>query len=449
MFKRCMLGTFVVCAGVAAARPAQAVDCQSPPGVGEVIVYTDAYQGGSCSRLNASVGRYWTDQAIQLPDNWISSVWVGQQTRVDLYRDAWLSGPVSHFEGSPWGSDWVYGTIPNNDDASSIVVSLTDGVLTPFWFVGDYPGNTSAPAWSADAQGIAHSDDSWFLTQKTAIYRFPLGADIGDGGAFDRRLDFAALANIFPSFDWSPTTGFNHFGDPDFRNGFLFVPVEHSQPGNQPLLLILDDGLNPVAWEILNHATADASGKFNAAWVSVNSAGVLYTSGGRLDGSNGLQIYQVNFDAIPPNGHILDFLNQQILYHYAASVPDGPPGSPYVGSPTGPVVPASLAQIQGGDLADWDENLLYISNGCCNDDTGNQDWGLRAYDLRTGMQQVESSNGYGPFNFEFSRTYHQEPEGVDFFDMQAGVSPHIPTSQVHVILYSNASSDIWLKHYTF
>ncbi|HVY40350.1 MAG TPA: hypothetical protein VHM31_20565 [Polyangia bacterium] len=440
---------------VVRSRQALAVDCTTAPRIGEVIIYKDGNRRGSCSRLNASTGRYWVDQSFGLPNDSISSIWVGQKTRVDLYRDGWISGPAAHYEGSPWTSDWWYNVL-NNDDASSIVVSLTDGVLTPFWFVGNYPNNTDNPAWAEDAQGVAHSADSWYFTQRTNVWRYPLGADLGKTQGTSGRMGFDTLW-LMNDFAWIPAAGYDHFGDPDFRNGYLFVPVEHSAPGSLPIVLILDATLKPVAWDYLGNAKPDADGKYNAAWVSVSSTGLLYTSGGRLDQSHGIQTYQVDFSAIPYNGYVTTFMKEQILYHYQPAVPDGPPASMYIGSATGPLLPASVAQIQGGDLVDWDENLIYISNGCCQDTSGAQPYAVRAYDLRTGIQQVESSNGYGPFNFAFESLVFwttQEPEGIDFYDIPANTSPGIPASQLHVILYNNVPTtsfthDVWLKHYSW
>jgi hypothetical protein len=62
----------------------------------QVFIFSDANGGGRCRVL--SVGLYPDPSHLGLPDNWMSSIWVGSGVRARLFKDAvyWLSGlPVT------------------------------------------------------------------------------------------------------------------------------------------------------------------------------------------------------------------------------------------------------------------------------------------------------------------------------------------------------------------
>jgi hypothetical protein len=67
---------------------------------------------------------------------------------------------------------------------------------------------------------------------------------------------------------------------------------------------------------------------------------------------------------------------------------------------------------------------------------------------------MESSNGHGPFNYEYSPTnpivggLNEEPEGLTLWDLDDGRAPNIH-GQLHVLLLDNDDSadEVYIKHY--
>jgi hypothetical protein len=108
-----------------------------------------------------------------------------------------------------------------------------------------------------------------------------------------------------------------------------------------------------------------------------------------------------------------------------------------------------MPAMQGGDVSD-DGRFIYLSNGCCGDHAG--PWGVRAFDLSTGILQAISNTQTGPFVFKLDDeliNLHQEPEGLDYFDTRGLALPGIPDSQLHVSMFQNFIGDVWLMHYSY
>lgn len=89
----------------------------------------------------------------------------------------------------------------------------------------DHP-HDSSPGWSDNVQGVAHDDHRWFITQEDRLRAFPLEHDL----ARDIREDHpgAGVSRVgIPSS--LREMGYDHFGDLDYFEGHLYVPIEHSE----------------------------------------------------------------------------------------------------------------------------------------------------------------------------------------------------------------------------
>ena len=119
-----------------------------------------------------------------------------------------------------------------------------------------YDDSELGPVTSEELQGIAHSDNYWFWVSKGAIQRVTRGESLispFSGGV--------GIPSQFADYD--------HFGDPDFANGFLFATL--SSEGGGALVVVYDEELQVRAWAMLHHE--------DTAWVSINPKdGRLYTS---------------------------------------------------------------------------------------------------------------------------------------------------------------------------
>jgi hypothetical protein len=147
-----------------------------------------------------------------------------------------------------------------------------DGFWGGYDLLRDAPSD-GEPAWSNVAQGLAHDEANWYITQRDAIYKYPVGASIG-GNGFVRSVRVPG--------------GCNHIGDPDFDAGrqLLYVPMEGCPGGNQ--LYIYDTDLRIRSWEYIPGG--------HAAWIAFDpTTGLLFTSefdasqinGYRLSGTTG------------------------------------------------------------------------------------------------------------------------------------------------------------------
>jgi hypothetical protein len=473
------LGSSIAVSIVGLATPAWA-DCLTTPAPGEAILYAYSRGSGQCIHVTADTGRIAdlsTRAYIESPtggragpvrrsswDNRISAVWLGQGTRLSLYADKNFDGNMADYIGSPWDGDRYYDVV-NAKDASSLVVSYDSFSPIASVYVGEYP-TQSGRGWSWKAQGMAHDASTIYLTRTDQIFAVPRDLDLATIGEYyyhSSKGDFPTLEECFGSggsvstctlvnhlpagvrvyeiADLAQTLrrGYNHFGDPDFWNGFLFVPVENVS-NDYPLVAVFDSDLHLVAWDYLDAAKPDPGGVLHAPFLTVRSDGVLMTSGSRLDANNGLQKYWIDPAEVPTNGAFLHFFDEQVLLRFDPKIADG--------SPTGPFVPIDLTIPQGGDLSDWDEDLIYVSNGCCNDRSG-LPWGVRAFHLSSGAEQAESASGYGLFNYKME--FYEEPEGIDFLQTDDGNPwpPGFPHSQLHVMLIVDLLQRTRLKHYSF
>ncbi|MFZ0453893.1 MAG: DUF3892 domain-containing protein [Ignavibacteriaceae bacterium] len=112
--------------------------------------------------------------------------------------------------------------------------------LLPPLYLGNYPNNSDSD-WSDNLQGVTHSLDHWFFTQKTRIIKFHVSTDL------DTNTNNAIRIAHMPQE--LKDLGCNHFGDPDYiviqGTGYLFVPVEEEdgnhECNNEPQIAVFRD----------------------------------------------------------------------------------------------------------------------------------------------------------------------------------------------------------------
>jgi len=166
--------------------------------------------------------------------------------------------------------------------------SATTQVCTQHTYIGDNPDEGN-PGWHEEAQGLAHDNDNWYITQNPAFFQNCLGCPIGGGPRLwkvpvthdlgdhvDCDDPGAACKRLFdtPLFD----LGFNHYGDPDFfefeGHGYVIVPVQIAD---------VDDPHPAMAFfradETLEYlAMAEVPGQNESGWVAVDHDGLLISS---------------------------------------------------------------------------------------------------------------------------------------------------------------------------
>src|SRR5262249_25794990 len=224
--------------------------------------------------------------------------------------------------------------------------------------------------------------------------------------------------------------GYDHFGDLDQRDGFLFVPVTGTDL--PPQIAVFSTGL-----DFLSSARIEIGG----GWVAIRPGSkTLWVSDSDINENNPIHEYKINWDSLRRDGTL---------------VLESPPKKIFLLRRDG--TPARLQTMQGG-VFNHDGTLLYVSSGYC-DTFGFIDVFFIEGDI--GILQASSENRYGPFNFEthpapqFCTPFGcacqgEEAEGIDFLDVRGLGIPGIPDGQLHAILLSNdllEDDDVYLKHY--
>jgi hypothetical protein len=382
------------------------------------------------------------------PGQGISSLNVGVSVRVALKNNLppvfGLNG-VAFFNSGGWtnvGDDV-------NDSTAAIKIFPALGGPMATWYKGNYPDNETW--WSEDAQGLAHDDEYWYITQKNILWKWPLSAPLDSG-------IFTPPAGLFVGIPSALTAkGYDHFGDLDQYGGYLFIPLQNGSDG--PLVAALrTSDLALVATSTFTDAgSTPGIGSFVAVRKQTNCATeigrVTLIASGDLDSTHPLLEWELDMAAVTAGQN--QFLKPNPRRTFLQAL-DSAFDEDSVGT--------NLKTIQGGAFSP-DGRLLYLLTGYCDIPAY-----LSVYFMDTcgatgdtaAIPQARSSNGYGPFDFEkhsgdgctsactclLSRA--QEPEGLDYFDTRGKSIPGV-TGQVHGILISNdlETDHVWLKHYSF
>ncbi len=274
----------------------------------------------------------------------------------------------------------------------------------------DYPRDTET-RWSneAEVQGVAHDDrGNWLIANKEHIYQMPLTNDLAYGGAPTPYVG-SIPGDLYAA-------GYNHIGDIDFADGFLYAPVEYKDANRTPWVIVFDRSMHQVL-----RTTIMAGATQEIPWLAINPIdGLLYTSVFELGTGTGqgLRRYQIVRDAAGTPSSI--YLKDEVFLHDGAAR-------------------KSLHRVQGGVFSPMGH--LYLVSDADASDGGQGIYGFDSNDnfQYRAYQFVDYKPGsHGGVSFE-------ELEGIDLWDRSDGRSPGIG-GQLHVLM-GEGGSDFWFKHY--
>lgn len=253
-------------------------------------------------------------------------------------------------------------------------------------FTWESPSNVSY-GWTEAQQGLAHSSTHVFLTQTLSNI---------DGWVSKQGLS-ESLAIELPRY--KPRDGW-HYGDPDYHNGWLWVPFE-GPPGRR--LTAFSDDLMSVVFDVAlpDHASA--------AWVAWNPAdGTVYMS--PLYDSNALRQYAVLTNPV----QAVVLLRTIPLINIDGS-------------------PKTIVGVQGGAFSN--NGHLYLSS---NNEPSPLEAGFYGVDVESGTvvfhKYFENHPGWGG----------DEIEGIDVNPSWPMYAGHIHISMIDV----GPDDDIYLKHFS-
>jgi hypothetical protein len=313
-------------------------------------------------------------------------------------------------------------------------------------YINNYPKDRET-GWSENLQGVTHDERNWFFTQDAKLWKFPVEYDL------NRRLPSSAIASLLlPAQDLNKflpkgvhvvgvpdqLKGYNHFGDLDYYQGYLFAPIYKKHSSKTPYIAVFR------ASDLRYVSSAPVQS--GAGWCAINPLnGLLYTSDSevRTNGSK-YRIYRYEIDFNKLRAKRRDFLKEYTRDRFSLSYKNGDP--------------ITLKSMQGGVFSKT--GCFYTVNGYC-EDTAGSETGIMVFDSRTGRRIARSKKGGSdPFKYEFhpgpKKVCKQEPEGITIWDVdllrrQRRLYPPGITGQLHVIMldnwpYSN-EDDLYFKHY--
>lgn len=265
----------------------------------------------------------------------------------------------------------------------------------------DYPSNSTLP-WSWILQGVAHDADNWYVASQYGLWKLPVDHPLDDH-------DAGWMRNVpIPPELWS--RGYNHFGDPEFSGGALYVPLEGS---GVPRVLVYDPSLNLMADAEINPAGSLG----DAPWLAIDPTnGLLYTSNFHISPDNPIRVFRPRFGL--GVGRVLFYLD-------------------YVGTYTirdEAGTPIFLDDIQGGAFSP--NGHLYLVSDVSGAVVGFDTSGRRRSKTNVDYTGWDSS---------------QELEGITFWDLDSGRAPNI-RGQLHLMMakrdtLSTRSNSVYFKHY--
>ncbi len=287
-------------------------------------------------------------------------------------------------------------------------------------YLGDYP-RKERTQWREDLQGVTHDRDHWFFTQQNRLWRIPVTHDLCE--PLDEHKNSVGIPGpLRPNYD--------HFGDLDHRDGFLFIPLTP----NPPIIAVFR--ASDLAYIGCSPLASDAKAgnvQNDAGWCAVNPRnGDLYTSNKYVSLDDPLFVYTVDYAAIQSENRVEPFAFK---------------GRFKVHSSDGSSL--TLKYMQGGAISD--DGILYTMSGYYNKNCDPEVSGIHVFDLASGNLITQSSCEHGDFKYEFHPGLRaEEPEGLTLWDLNDGRAKNI-RGKLHALMLNNGINDRWdevyFKHY--
>ncbi|WP_434427320.1 hypothetical protein [Nannocystis pusilla] len=394
-----------------------ACPCTTTPGSGQVTVWQNSNFGGQCCTLG--VGDYADSASFRMGNDSISSLKVGPGVRAVLFEHHSFGGREATYEGGQG-----YAALHEVNDKTSSIQIVASAPRLPYFYEGNYPYDAETE-WSNQGQGLANDGVHWYVAQASKLSRIALTCDLASSSCIQQTRSIAEVRDAL-----GLPAGYNHFGDPDHHNGFLFVPVEGIAAGLPPLIVALSTpDMTPVA-----SATVYVTpGIYNSAWVTVDprDGSHLYEHGGTLNGSLGVHGHRIDWGGLQLG------IDNFLVYEQNIVLEDHD------------TYPITLYTTQGGELLS--NGVLFLANS----QPGGSGAGLRAFDIETGTLLARAGSGFGPFDFQLTdpdSSLGDEAEGIDFLEIYpSSLVPGISEGSLHVLMINVDidTDNAFLKHYSY
>ena len=275
-------------------------------------------------------------------------------------------------------------------------------------YLGNYPNGKETP-WSNKCQGVTHDTEHWYITQTLQIWKIPAAADLD----FNKKI---LEAQVLPLPEHLQKSGYNHFGDMDYWEGYLFISLENKSK-KKPPTVVLWDAKNFI---YCSDAKLPTPGKKDIPWCAIHPLeGTLFTSDFKCKG----ELYEYDFSISKNKKLELNFLRKRILKDQQG-------------------LPMRIKRVQGGVFSKKNK-LLYLSSD------GNNQGGIYIFETEhyTLVEHIRV-----PYDPGFPNI--QEVEGITLWDWDTPAKDGIKRSdkikgQLHLIILDNdlCNDDIYFKHF--
>lgn len=282
-------------------------------------------------------------------------------------------------------------------------------------FINDHPKNKNT-GWVYDdwVQGIACNGRHWFITQMNRLWRIPVSYDLSKKINKSKLPPGVSYVGIPPSLK-----DYNHFGDLDYYNGYLYIALEDNKDWSVPSRVAVFDASN-LAY--VTSSTLPGQPK-NCPWCAINPLnGNLYSSAFRMQGGAKVHIYGRDFNASKKKLTLKKVGDMDLLRENGT--------------------PLKIIGVQGGAFSQNGHLYLIVWDFDLNDD---YDDGLMGFDMITGRRKAHVKVKYQLSEIE-------ELEGMCIYDLDNAGAPNI-RGQFHVLLLDHEAvfpgddDEVYLKHY--
>ena len=367
--------------GVTEVDSIQLLKIQSAP----LKVCKQKYLKGYCQYLTKADLDLSDNQGIIGFDKAIRSIKIGAHYVATICTQKNLQGICSNYGG--YNNDYVMNLTTYNDTrTSSIDFSRNTGIWGEYVYERNYPHNASND-WADNVNGVAHDDNNWYIAQESRLVKYPFTKNLMSSPSRQFNINVC-----------------NHYGDPTFHNGEIYVPVEGCPEGRR--IEVFNPNLQKIRYGILPQG--------HASWVSINPVNGLMYSSDFYKSKYGkeVHVYDPNFK----NG-------EKIKYLYTIRLDTG------------------IKRIQGGAFSPNGNLYLVSDNRHSTPLAGIYQFTIRG---REGINmKFISPNGFAP-----GLPHCEEMQGITIVNMNSKNAPKIK-GQIHWILIQNDlgnADDLYFKH---
>ena len=280
--------------------------------------------------------------------------------------------------------------------------------MLEFEYLGNYPDGKETQ-WSNKCQGVTHDAEHWYITQTLQIWKIPTTDD----------LDFcektpASQVLLLP--EHLQNEGYDHFGDLDYWEGYLFISLENKRKSKPPAIVLWD----AKTFKYCSEAKLPTSHKKDIPWCAIHPLeGTLFTSDFKCRG----ELFEYDFSISKNKKLELKFLRTIFLKDQQG-------------------IPLNIKRVQGGVFSKKNK-LLYLSSD------GNKQGGIYIFETER-FTLVEHI--HVPYDPGFPNIH--EVEGITLWDMDNVAVGSLKKSdkikgQLHLIVLDNdlCNDDIYFKHF--